>query len=164
MSNSTYMSVWLVAFPVTSDSGSQAYRFLWIQGQTNGSQASEQALFPQDVNLGTLTSLSPEFVFLAKVVIRYTAGNWTFDSVTYYSGTRASTSATSGGTFLSAVVTDSTLTGIGTGLSPLSMNTTSETIATTAGSTGTGALPATPAGFITRTFNGTAYKIPVYPV
>ena len=163
MANNSYMSVWLVAVPTSSDAGSLAYRYLWVQGQTNGSLASQQSLSPSSLNLGTLTGAFTEFVFIGQVIIRYQGGNWDLTDVISLSTTRGGVSGAAGA-FLSAVTTDATLTGIGTAGSPLSMNTVTETIATTAGNTGTAALPATPAGFITRTFNGTAYKIPIYPV
>jgi hypothetical protein len=164
MSNNSYMSVWLVSVPVTADTGSQKYRYLWLQGQNNGSLVDQQALFPASLNLGQLTSTFTEFVFIAKVIIRYQGGDWDITEVTVLTGNRTTTVGSPSGAYLTAVAHDTTLTGLGTIASPLSINTVTETIATAAGSTGTAALPATPAGFITRTFNNVAYKIPVYPV
>jgi hypothetical protein len=122
MSNNSYMSIWLVAVPTTNDTESQKYRYFWVQGQTNGSLATESALTPQSLNQGTLGVLFTEFVFLAKVVIQYTAGNWKIDSVTDLLGTKATTTSSPSGVYLSVVTTDSTLTGTGTPTSALGVS------------------------------------------
>jgi hypothetical protein len=75
MSNNSYMSIWLIAVPAQADAGSQAYRYLWMQGQTNGSLVSEQATQFKDLKLGQLSALFPEFVVIGKVIIQYTANN-----------------------------------------------------------------------------------------
>lgn len=88
MANNSYMSVWLAAVPAAEDAGSQAYRFIWIQGQSNGTLASQNALTPGDLNLGSLTTIATEFVFIAKVIIRFTGGNWDLTSVTSLAGNK----------------------------------------------------------------------------
>jgi len=114
MTNNSYMSIWLVAVPVTSDATSQKYRYLWVQGQTNGTLLAEQALYPQDLNLGQFKNLFTEFVFCAKVILQYTAGNWKFAQVTMLTGTKAVTVGAPSGVFLATVEHDTTLTGDGT--------------------------------------------------
>ena len=81
MTNNSYMSIWLVAVPVTTDAGSQAYRFLWMQGQSNGALATEQALAPASLDLGDLRTRFTEFVFMTQIIIRYQGGNWDFTQV-----------------------------------------------------------------------------------
>jgi hypothetical protein len=81
MSNNSYSSIWLFATPVTSDAGSQTYRYIWLQGQSNGTLASEQALTPLSLDLGVIKSEFSEFVFTAQVIIQYTAANWQITQV-----------------------------------------------------------------------------------
>jgi len=121
MANNSYMSVWLVAVPTAADAGSQAYRYLWIQGQSNGTLAAQQALTPGDLNLGTLAIQATEFVFIAKVILRFQGGNWDFTSVSTLTGNRFIQVAAPAGNFLSDVTTDTSLTGNGTIASPLSV-------------------------------------------
>jgi hypothetical protein len=119
--NNNYMCVWLIAMPVTSDSVSQKYRFLWMQGQTQGTLASQQALAPSGLSLGTFQDLAPEFVFIAKVILRYTSGNWILTQVDTLTGSRATQVNSPAGLYLSSVTTDATLTGDGTPSAPLSV-------------------------------------------
>jgi hypothetical protein len=86
-----YMSVWLVALPVTSDTNSQKYRYIWVQGQSISSGLSTiQGKTPADVNLGTLPSMTSEYIFLAKVIIQYVSGNWIIVQVDALRGNRFS--------------------------------------------------------------------------
>lgn len=142
-----YTSVFLVAIPATADSGSQGYRFLWLQGQSVGTLANEQAFDFHDMNLGQLTSAATEFVPIAKIIVRNTGADWELTSVEMLSVTRVAAS-TAAGNFLTSVVTDTTLTGIGTPTSPLGLsgttpNTFTITNATASTSTTTGALVVT---------------------
>lgn len=119
--SNSYMALWLVAIPTAADSGSLPYRFVWIQGQDQSNALSTiQALTFQSLNLGQITSISPEFVPVAKAIIHYTAGNWTIVQVDKLTLSRASqTNSTAG--YLSAVTTSAPLAGLGTPSSPLSM-------------------------------------------
>ncbi len=121
MSNNSYMSIWLVAVPATASAGSQAYRYLWVQGQTNGSLAGEQGSSFGGLNLGQIATLFTEFVPIAKIIIQYTAGNWTITQVDTLAGSRISSISTPSGTFLSSVAVTAPITGSGTGASPLAM-------------------------------------------
>jgi hypothetical protein len=121
MPNNSYMCLWKIAVPVTSDAASQKYRYIWIQGQQQGTLASQQALTPLNLNLGNLTLFAPEFVFVARVIIRFTSNNWSVTQIDKLTGSRALTVSSTGG-FLSTVTTDSTLTGNGTAGDPLSVN------------------------------------------
>jgi hypothetical protein len=121
MSTNSYQSIWLVAVPTTEDSTSQKYRFLWVQGQSEGNLANEQAKQPQDLNLGQLTNLATEFVFIQKFIIRFVGGNWQIIQTDRLSGTRVLTTSSPSGAFLSSVSTDTTLTGDGTLANPLSV-------------------------------------------
>ena len=169
MSANSYMSIWLYAIPVTDDSESQQYRYIWQQGQSNGNLATEQSLTPLNLNKGNIIGAITEGVYIGRVIIRYTGGNWQWTQVEVLTGTRALTIGTIAGAFLSTVAVDASLSGDGTVSTPLSVVTAPVLayIATTyaiAGSTGAAALPATPDGFIQITVGGVAKKIPYYPV
>jgi hypothetical protein len=92
-----------------------------VQGQTNGNLLSQQALTPADLNLGSLANDATEFVFIAKVIIRYIGGNWDITSVTNLTGNKFIQVGSPAGVYLSTVATDATLTGDGTLDSPLSV-------------------------------------------
>lgn len=123
MANNSYMSVWLVALPVTDDAASQKYRYLWLQGQTNTNLAGQTALTPAALNLGTLAAEASEFVFLAQIIIRFTGGNWDITSVTNLLGNRFSQVGSPAGNFLSSVATDASLAGDGSLATPLAHST-----------------------------------------
>ena len=123
-------SVWIYALPVTSSATSQAYRFLFVQGQwitqaanaSAGAKAtaltSELLRVPSKLNLGTLTVAAPELVCIARIVIWFTT-NWSLASVTQLTGNKFSQIGSPSGNFLSIVATDATLTGNGTAIDPL---------------------------------------------
>jgi len=120
MVNNTYMCVWLIAVPSAADTTSQKYRYIWMQGQENGTLLAMQAKTPTDLNKGSFTNLFTEFVFIGKLILRFTAANWTIVQVDKLTGTRVNQGVTSSG-YLSSVTTDTTLSGAGTGVSPLSV-------------------------------------------
>jgi hypothetical protein len=125
-------TIWIYALPVTSSANSQAYRYLFVQPQwiTQATNSSAGALttavntealrLPSELNLGTLTTQAPELVCIGKIIIDFTT-NWTLRAVTLLTGTRNSQVGSPSGNFLSTVATDGTLTGTGTGASPLSV-------------------------------------------
>lgn len=118
--NNAYMALFLIAIPTTDDATSQKYRYCWVQGQTQSTTLSTiQAVTPANMDLGDFGRLAPEFVYVAKIIIRYTAANWVLISVETISGNRISQSLTTGGG-LSTVATDETISGNGTASSPLS--------------------------------------------
>ena len=112
--NNQYMCLWLMEVPVTDDAGSQAFRHVWLQGQSQGSLASQQALTTNNLNMGEWGALIPEFVFIQKVIIRYTTGNWIWVETSPLTGSRAVQVSSVSGFFLSSVNHDATLTGSGT--------------------------------------------------
>jgi len=114
MTNNSYMSVWLVATPTAADTNSQKLRFTWVQGQSNGSYLNELALNTGSLSYGALSGLTPETVIIARVIIKYTGGNWSISYVENITGTNRSQTSTAGGSYLSSVSTDDTLTGLGT--------------------------------------------------
>jgi hypothetical protein len=114
-----YMNLWLLAIPVTADVASQKYRYVWLQGQASGSLTSTQAKTTLDVNLGELSSVTEEVLFLQRVIVRYTAGNWVVIQSNRLTGSSRTQNTGSSGNFLSQVATDGTLTGNGTAGSPL---------------------------------------------
>lgn len=130
MANNSYMCVWLLAQPVTLDEESQKNRFLWVQGQSNGSLVSQEGLSTTSLNLTDLQSISNEFIFIAKVIIRFTAANWSITSVENLGGSRTNQVSTPGGLYLSTVATDTTLSGDGTASNPLSISGSLATVQT----------------------------------
>jgi hypothetical protein len=82
--NNTYMSIWLVGTPATADVTSQKHRFIWVQGQTVGTLAEQQALTPTSLELDGLRATFSEFCFMTQIIIRFvTAGGgaWEITSV-----------------------------------------------------------------------------------
>jgi hypothetical protein len=123
MTNGAYQAVFVMALPVDSDSNSQKYRYVFIQGQQESTTlATIQALTPASVNLNGFVSSAPEFVFIGKIIIRYNAGDWTIISVESLTGTKVSQSYSTGN-WLSSVSTSSDFSGDGTSGSPLALNT-----------------------------------------
>lgn len=121
-SNNSYGAIFVVALPTTSDAGSQAFRYMFVQPQKNSASLAEiQALTPNDLTHGDSSNLVSEFVFIGKIIIRYTGGNWSITQVDKIEGTRNSQVSTSAGNYLSIVSHDTTLSGEGTAISPLSV-------------------------------------------
>ena len=115
-----YGAVFLMAIPTTSDAGSLTYRYQFIQPQQVSTTLSViQALTPSSLVLGDTTSTTSEYVFIAKFIVRYSAGNWTIISVDTLSGTKVAQVAVQAGNYLTAVTTDTSLTGDGTPGNPL---------------------------------------------
>lgn len=113
-SNNSYGTLWLIAMPVTSDAGSQKFRFVWVVGQTQSSSLSSQrALSPLNLDFAAFEQIVPEFVFIAKVIIRYIGGNWQWIEATELNGSRSYFSGSAIGSFISAVQTDASLDGTG---------------------------------------------------
>jgi len=84
-----YTNVWLVGQPAASDANSQELRLWFLTGQSaNTNRAIIDAETPASLTIGTISIINPEIVFLARVMVRYTAGNWTLISVNYLSGTK----------------------------------------------------------------------------
>ena len=123
-------SIWIYAIPVTSSVTSQAYRFLFLQGQwiTQAQSASvthkatalasELLRLPSELNLGTLTVTTPEIICIARIIIWFTT-NWSLASVIQLTGNKFSQIGSPAGNFLSIVASDATLTGNGTAIDPL---------------------------------------------
>ena len=122
--NNQYGAIFLAAIPVTSDTLSQAKRYLWIQPQqVNATLATIQALTPNSLTLGNLPSITPEIVFFGRVIVRFAAGNWTIIQVDKIIGSKISQTAVTGSTGLTTVSTDgATLSGSGTAGSPLGLS------------------------------------------
>lgn len=90
MVNGQYACVFLVAIPVTSDVESQYYRYVWIQPQQVGTLEQALALLPQQLDIGDPNTLVTEFVYVNKVIIYMTAGNWSIHSTRLLTGSRYS--------------------------------------------------------------------------
>ena len=93
---------------------------MFVQPQKQYSNLSDvNAVTVSDLILGDSSLLVSEFVFIGKIVIRYTAANWRFVSVTKLTGTKVTQVGSPAGIYLSAVNTDSTITGDGTVANPI---------------------------------------------
>lgn len=119
--NNDYFSVWLIGIPASADAESQKARFVWMIGQSTGTLVGQRGLTPGDLSLGNFAILSPEFTFLEKLIYRYTSGDWVFVESQRITGTKAGQVASPSGNYLTTVASDATLTGDGTGGSPLSV-------------------------------------------
>lgn len=118
--NNNYACIFIVATPRTADTLSQKRRYMFIQPQTQFSTFDAvNNYIPSNLNLGEQTNLFQEFVFIGKIIIRYTGGDWHLIKVEKLTGSRISQIAVSGG-MLSIVTHDATLSGDGTASSPLS--------------------------------------------
>jgi len=121
MTNNKYSSVWLVAIAMTADTASQKYRYLWIQGQSEGSLESQQSLTPNSLNVGILSLLPFEYTFIQQVIIKYQGGDWTIEQVVTLYGNKSSQSSFISGGSLSVNTDGTTISGLGTPASPLAV-------------------------------------------
>ena len=121
MPNNSYMSIWLLEMPMASDAGSQALRHVWVQGQSvSTTLANEQAVQANSINIGNINL--QENIFVGRVIVRYTGGNWQLIQVDTLSGTRISQGSSTSSNFLSSVSTGTGLSGNGTVTSPLNVS------------------------------------------
>lgn len=98
ISNNSYMNVWLIAVPCTTDTTSQNRRFIWMQGQENYSTSASALLADTNsINFGEFNSLVPEYVVISKVTLRYTGNNWSIFNVADIKGSRLSQTTVTGG-------------------------------------------------------------------
>jgi len=130
-------TVWLFAVPMALGTNSQKYRFVWVQpqwitqavgpaaGQMATARANELLRQPSELNITTLTGLVPESVIISRLTIQYTGGNWSIGEVTAVTGNKFSQVGSPSGNYLTAVTTDTTLTGTGTVDDPLGVVQTS---------------------------------------
>lgn len=126
-------TVWLVAVPVSSDAGSQKYRFVWIQPQwvTNAQNSSAGAMTialnsemlrsPGEINFGSFITEIPEFIIIARVAIQYTSNNWSIANISNINGSKYSQSGSPSGNYLSVVSVSAPISGNGTSTSPVSI-------------------------------------------
>jgi len=120
MSNNFYAAWFQLAVPTTSEAGSQAYRFIWVQPQSQSlSLSSIRAVTTGDLDLGTLVTLAPELIFINKVIMRYTAADWKITEVESLTGTSKNQIGISGGGLSSVSVDGITIDGNGTPADPI---------------------------------------------
>ena len=121
--NNAYAAIFLASIPVSTDTVSQAKRYLFIQPQQqSGTLATIQALTPNNLSLGNLPSITPEIVFFGRIIIRYASGNWTIIQYDKIIGSKISQTTITGGSGLTTVTTDGvTISGAGTTGSPIGL-------------------------------------------
>ena len=134
--SNSYMTVWLMEIPVTSDVGSQSYRHCFVQGQSistataanqaalDVAYASQRSKTFSDVNLGEISAVEAEYIAIHRFIIEYTGGNWSIRGSDILTGSKTSQSASPSGNFLSSVSTDDSIDGAGTAADQLSITPT----------------------------------------
>lgn len=123
LENNEYMCVWLIAIPTSADAGSQAYRYVWQQGQFASSNLEDvESRTPQQVDRGQFEALTPESIYIGRIIIKYQGGNWELTSVDNLTGNRLSQATSPAGLYLSTVSSTSNFTGLGTINSPLDLS------------------------------------------
>jgi hypothetical protein len=89
--NNHYGKIFIAAIPVTADTESQKYRFVFVPPQeTHLTLAGAQAVDTLSVDLGGMIDEIKEVVFIAEIIIQYTAVNWVLKEVNPIFGSRAS--------------------------------------------------------------------------
>jgi hypothetical protein len=120
--NGEYGAIFVIAVPTTSDAGSTAYRYMFVQPQqVSSSLTTIQALSPTSLVLGDNVLFIAEFVFVGKIIIRRASNNWHITEISKLDGTKISQVAYIANNALTTVNVDTTLTGDGTAASPLSV-------------------------------------------
>jgi len=129
MSTNGYMSVYVIAIPATSDTESQAVRYIFVQGQSQnvgGNSAAnttalnaQLSLDPSLLNITNLNSIAPEIRIIWQYVIKYDGTLWTVEGQQQITGTKNRPVAVTGTTGITTVEHDTTLSGSGTLIDPL---------------------------------------------
>jgi len=104
----SYGNVFVLAIPTTDDTECQKSRFVFVQPQSIFSNLSgAQGQTVDQLSLGHIGTAIEEFVFIARITIKYAPAGWTLEDVSEISGTRVSqlvsTSADPAGTAAAAV-------------------------------------------------------------
>lgn len=119
--NNNYAKLFYVAVPVTTDSESQSFRYMWVQPQIIGTLAEIQSVTTTSYSYGDSALFVSEFVFVGEVIINVSGNNWTIYSTALLSGTKLGQIASPTGNFLTTVNHDASLTGSGTSGDPLAV-------------------------------------------
>lgn len=120
LSANDYAVMFVMAIPVTDDTESQKYRFIFIMPQHRGTLSSMQAVNVGSLQLADVRESVPEFNFIARIILRYTASNWTITQIDKLTGSLTQQVTVPAGNYLSVVAVDGvTITGNGTPGSPL---------------------------------------------
>ena len=123
LSNNSHMNVWVVAMPASSDANSQQYRYIFLQGQTQGSLSAIQSLSSSSLELRSFQAKFPEFVFIHRFIVKFSSGNWTIEFQESLSGSLAAQTGTVTSGLTSVQSDSSFFSGSGTVVSPLSITT-----------------------------------------
>ena len=109
MATNQYANIYVLRFPVTSDTESQKYRAVCLAPQfIYTTLASAQAEDFRSLYLGDLGNLSPEFVAVERITIRTNAsyvgatGQFRLEAIAILTGSRASQTSVTGFTSLTA--------------------------------------------------------------
>ena len=123
MTSGQYQSIFLLSAPVTTDTANKKNRYLFVQGQEVSTDLSTiQGITTSNLELTSLTSVLPSYVFLAKIIIYYNGTDWTIHSITKVNGNQVSQLDKTINSLLKVVNVDpTTMSGKGTLSSPLNI-------------------------------------------
>jgi len=86
ITNNNYCAIFVFKIAVGADADSQRYRCVILQPQHQGTLTQMQAISFTNVNINGLAGISNEIIFTQKIIVRYTALNWTITSIENISG------------------------------------------------------------------------------
>ncbi|MBW2647656.1 MAG: hypothetical protein JRE23_16075, partial [Deltaproteobacteria bacterium] len=95
MGNNGFMNVYVVGMPVTSDVGSQSYRFMFVPGSQRYSSLSLALLEAPELNIGNFTAIAPEFNIMLRITLgskssyNSATGKFRIEDVVQIAGSRA---------------------------------------------------------------------------
>lgn len=95
--NNHYGKIFVAAIPVTADADSQKYRYAFVPPQgTSNTLTGAKAFNTLSLDLGWLVEEIKEIVFIAEIIIQYTASEWSIKEINEIVGSRATQITVSG--------------------------------------------------------------------
>lgn len=119
MLNDNYQAIFIIAMPTSSDADSKKFRYLFMQGQKQSSVLSEiESVSPASLKYGKFKEDFEEFVFIGKIIIKYSSGDWTVVKYESLDGSKISQLKE----ISYEMYSDNTISGNGMSEYPLSVN------------------------------------------
>lgn len=85
-----FQKILIFATPVTGDTSSQKYRYVWWQGQTTSTNLEIiQSLAPSDFEFGDLINNLTEVALIGEAIVKATNNNWFIQELNILRGTKA---------------------------------------------------------------------------